>query len=124
MNSPPTQGKPHTFTVSLFARNTGELLTSPTIARSDFRISTDGSALSQLDSTPTVTPAGSGIVKIDLTADEVGSDYFTLLIRDALGNEWKDIVYHETVGSGSSGGLSSAPLTISIQETEHRIELS
>ena len=115
MGTGSVSGRPYTFTVSLFAQDGGELLTDPTLGRADVRISTDGGALAQLTNTPTVTPADSGIVEVNLTADEVGEGHFTVIFNDAVGNEWETLTYHETV-QPSSDGLSAAPLTVSIPD--------
>ena len=103
-------GSPYTFTVSLFAQDGGELLTDPTLGRADVRVSTDGGALAQLANTPTVTPADSGIVEVNLTADEVGEGHFTVKFVDAVGNEWEALVYHESVSAASSNGVSLGPV--------------
>ncbi len=108
-------GRPHTFTVSLFAQAGGELLTDPTLGRADVRLSTDGGALAQLTNTPIVHPADSGIIEVNLTADEVGDGHFTVIFNDAIGNEWQQLTYHETV-QPSSDGMSAAPLTVSIPD--------
>lgn len=99
MPNVPVSGSGYTFTVSLFSQSTGEVLDSPTIESADFSVSTDGGAYSSLSSTPTVTPAASGIVEINLAASEVGNGHFTVKIKDDVGAEWKTMLYHESVGS-------------------------
>ncbi len=92
-------GSPYVFTVSLLSQGSGELVTAPTLVRADVRISTDGGALVQLTDTPQEVPAGSGVVEVSLTADEVGSERFAIVFDDAIGNEWQQLTYHESVKS-------------------------
>ena len=101
MSATPIQGQGTEFNVSLLSRANGEILLNPTIEAADFNISTDGGALTQLTNTPTVEPAGSGIVRFDLTAAEVGTAGFTVIMSDASGSEWKNMNYHETVADAA-----------------------
>lgn len=98
----PIKGDPYTFTISLLSATTGEVITDPTLDALDFFISTDDGAYTQLATTPTVTPASSEIVKISLTADEVGESYFAIKAEDFAGAEWQKVVYHETVQSANN----------------------
>jgi len=99
MPNVPVSGSTYTFTVTLFSQSTGQPLSNPTLAADDFEVSTDGGAYASLNTTPVVTPASSGIVEINLTAAEVGSNHFTVKMVDAAGSEWKTTYFHETVGS-------------------------
>jgi len=65
---------------------------SPTIAAGDFKVSTDGGALGNLTSLPTVTPSGGKMVKITLSASEMNGDNVTLVASDAAGDEWADVM--------------------------------
>jgi hypothetical protein len=127
MANVPIAGEPHTFTISLLSRADGQVLLNPTIGGADVLISTDGGALNVLNTLPAVTPANSGIVEVNLTSAEVGSDHFTVIFSDFTGAEWKTIYYHEVVGTaatgGGGGGSSYAPLTINIESKEHKVEL-
>ena len=104
MANVPVAGEPFTFTISLLSQTTGQILLNPTISSPDVVISTDGGALSLLATTPTVVPAGSGIVQVDLTANEVGTDRFSVIFEDAFGDEWKTTYYHEVISNASGGG--------------------
>jgi hypothetical protein len=95
----PVAGSGFTFSVSLFSQTTSQIVISPTIEAGDFKISTDGGALTNLTNLPTETPAGSGIVQVDLTASEVGSSRFSVNMVDVVGSEWKPIYYHEILSS-------------------------
>lgn len=104
MANVPVAGEPFTFTISLLSQTTGQILLNPTINSPDVLISTDGGALSLLTTTPTVVPAGSGIVQVDLTATEVGTDRFSVIFSDVFDDEWKTTYYHEVISKTSGGG--------------------
>lgn len=110
MANVPIAGEGFTFTLSLTSQTTGQILTNPTIAAGDFKVSTDGGALANLTNLPAVTPAASGIVEITLTAAEVGSEHFSVVAIDAAGDEWKPVYYHEVI-SNAQGGGSGATFT-------------
>ena len=106
----PIRNNPLTFNICLYSRSTGELLTNPTLQPQDFQVSTDGGAFANLSSAPTVSPASSGVVRLQLSSSEVGNDSFTVRMEDVSGGEWISVYYHETVtpecdcsGSGGSG---------------------
>ncbi len=65
---------------------------TPTIAAGDFQVSTDGSALTNLDTIPAVTPASSVMVKFTLSIAEMTGDNVTVVCIDAAGAEWDDLV--------------------------------
>ena len=127
MPNVPVAGEGFTFTLSLLSQATGDILTNPTIATGDFKVSTDGGALANLATLPAVTPASSGIVEINLTSDEVGTAHFSVVAIDAAGAEWKTTYYHEVIsdpaGGGGSGGTANAILTAEIitQDFEGKI---
>lgn len=64
---------------------------NPTIAAGDFKVSTDGGALGNLATLPTVTPASGRMVKITLSASEMNGDNVTVVCVDAAGAEWCDL---------------------------------
>ena len=118
MSSVPISGQAHTFSLSLLSQATGDIIANPTLASGDFSISTDGGAFTALDTTPTVTPAGGRSVEFNLTSAEVGSSYFCVQCIDAAGDEWKSILYHETVGDATDfkADVSLLALESSVQE--------
>lgn len=64
---------------------------SPTIAAGDFKISKDGGAFANLATLPTVTPAASVSVKIDLSATEMNADQVLITWIDQTSpKEWAD----------------------------------
>lgn len=68
--------------------NTKLLKANPTIASGDFQISKDGGAFANLTTLPSVNPAGSRAVMIDLSASEMAADNIVVQCVDASGAEW------------------------------------
>lgn len=107
MANKPISGEAFTFTISLLSQSTGQILSSPTLATGDVKVSTDGGALTNLATLPAVTPASSGIVEVNLTSAEVGNDHFTVAFVDAAGAEWKTTYYHEVISAAQGGGAGA-----------------
>ena len=64
---------------------------SPTIASGDFKISKDGGAFANLTTLPTVTPAATVSVKLDLSATEMNADQVLIVWIDQTSpKEWID----------------------------------
>ncbi|MCP5096197.1 MAG: hypothetical protein GY943_11640, partial [Chloroflexi bacterium] len=63
-----------------------------TLAAGDVQVSTDGGALGNLGTLPVVTPAGSKMVKVTLSAAEMDGDNATVVFSDAAGDQWCDLV--------------------------------
>ena len=81
--------------ISLVSQADTKLMKSnPTIAAGDFKVSKDGGALANLTTLPSVTPASSVMVKIDLSATEMTADNVTVVCSDAAGAEWCDLVFN------------------------------
>lgn len=74
--------------------DTKKMKSNPTIAAGDFKVSKDGGALANLTTLPSVTPASSVMVKIDLSATEMTADNVTVVCIDAAGAEWCDFVFN------------------------------
>lgn len=70
--------------------NTKLLKVNPTIAAGDFQISKDFGAFVNLTTLPSVVPAGSRSVMIDLSASEMTADNIVIQCVDATGAEWCD----------------------------------
>ena len=81
-----------TFVPLVSQANTKIMQANPTIAAGDFKVSIDGGALANPSTLPAVTPAGSKMVKITLSAAEMTGDNITLIASDAAGAEWCDLV--------------------------------
>lgn len=67
------------------------LQVNPTLAAGDVKVSKDGGALANLTTLPAVTPAGSKLVKVTLSATEMTADNVTVVFSDAAGAEWMDL---------------------------------
>lgn len=63
---------------------------NPTIAAGDFQVSTDNGAFVNLTTLPVVQPAGSILVKVNLSAAEMNGDKITVRAKDVAGNEWEE----------------------------------
>ena len=74
--------------------NTKLTQVNPTIAAGDFKVSTDGGALGNLATLPTVTPAAGNMVKLSLSAGEMNGDNVTIVCIDAAGAEWCDAIFN------------------------------
>jgi hypothetical protein len=90
---PPKKNTAFDMSISLPAQaQDNTFVNSPTIAAGDFQVSKDDGAFANLTNLPTVTPAGSKIVKLSLTAAEMNADKVVILCSDAAGAEWKDVM--------------------------------
>ena len=73
--------------------NPGNFKSNPTIAAGDFKVAVDATALSNLGTTPTVSPASSVLVLVTLASGEMNGDVITLVgIDQTSPKEWADIV--------------------------------
>jgi hypothetical protein len=76
--------------LTLIATATGQLLASPPLAAGDFRVSKDHAALTTLATLPTVAPAGSAIVRVQLSAAEMTANQVDVYAHDPDG-VWEDV---------------------------------
>jgi len=65
---------------------------NPTLATGDVKVSTDGGALGNINTLPTVTPTAGKMVKVILSASEMNGDNVTIIFSDVAGDEWNDLV--------------------------------
>lgn len=72
--------------------NTKLLKTAPTLAAGDVQISKDFGPYVNLTTLPSVSPAGSDSVMVDLSASEMTADNIMLRFKDTAGAEWCDQV--------------------------------
>jgi hypothetical protein len=92
--NPPVKGEDFVFRISLedYA-NPGNFKSSPTIAAGDFKVAVDATALANLTTLPTVSPSGTVLVLITLSASEMNGDVITLVCIDQTApKEWADLV--------------------------------
>ena len=101
--SQPVKGQPYDFFISLTdITDPVFFITNPTIATGDFKVSVDGGGLANLSQLPVVTPALSNVVKVSLSAGEMGGDKIVVVAKDALGDQWGDILAFLDVESGTT----------------------
>lgn len=73
--------------------NPGNFKSSPTIAAGDFKVAVDATALANLGTLPSVSPASSVLVLVTLSAAEMNGDVITLVCIDQTSpKEWADLV--------------------------------
>ena len=84
------------------AANPDSFVINPTIAAGDFKVSTDGGAQANLATLPSVDPAGSTFVRINLDADEMNGDSVNVIGIDAAGDEWQDIGILMSLGAANT----------------------
>lgn len=79
--------------VSLASQSSTHIMQSnPTLASGDVKVSTDGGALANLTTLPSVAPASSKLVQVDLSASEMNGDNIMVIFSDQAGSEWDDLV--------------------------------
>lgn len=90
----PKKNTAFVFDIGLPSQANGAIFqVNPTLAAGDVKVSKDNGALANLATLPVVTPAGSKIVKVSLSANEMNADRVTVQFSDAAGSEWGDILY-------------------------------
>jgi hypothetical protein len=93
--NPPTKNQDFIIRVALEDMAIpGKFKSGPTIAAGDFKIDKDGGGLNNLATLPSVDPAASVLVKIELSAAEMNADVVTVVCRDQTSPaEWADLVF-------------------------------
>ena len=86
-------GVAHTFYIPLVDSLTKGHRTNPTIAAGDFKYSQDSGTLTNLTTTPSVSPAGSKQVAVTISASEAECSRIVIYASDAAGAEWDDDAY-------------------------------
>lgn len=66
-------------------------IADPAIVVGDFKVSIDGGALVNLTNLPVVDPAGSKLVKLDLTSLEMTGTNISIVASDQDETEWEDL---------------------------------
>jgi hypothetical protein len=85
----------------------GAFKAAPTLAAGDAKVSIDGGTLANLTTLPTVTPASGKMVKVSLSASEMNGDNVTLVMSDAAGGEWCDVIVNLQTAVNQIDDLSS-----------------
>lgn len=92
--NPPVKNEDFKIRVSLedYA-NPGNFKSNPTIAAGDFKVAVDATALTNLTTLPSVSPSGSVLVLVELSASEMNGDVITIVAIDQTSpKEWSDFV--------------------------------
>ena len=92
--NPPVKNQDFLIRVSLedYA-NPGNFKSSPTIAAGDFKVAVDATALANLGTLPSVSPASTVLVLITLSASEMNGDVITVVgVDQTAPKEWADFV--------------------------------
>jgi hypothetical protein len=90
--NPPKKNEDFEFDICLedYA-NPGWFKSSPTLAAGDVKVSQNNGALANITTLPTVSPAGSTIVRVQLSAAEMNTDKVTVVFIDQTApSEWCD----------------------------------
>lgn len=92
--NPPVKNEDFKIRISLEDYNeAGSFKSNPTIAAGDFKVSIDGGSLSNLTTLPSVSPASSVLVLIELSASEMNGDVISVVCIDQTApKEWCDLV--------------------------------
>lgn len=100
----PKYGEEYIFPLGLFA--SGALVAAPTLAAGDFQVSKDFGTFANLTTLPTVTPAGTGQLKVTLSAVEMQAANVTLK-------------YHDPDGTWDDGLIVIQPLQLQLKFSEY-----
>jgi hypothetical protein len=92
--NPPIKNQDFKIRISLEDyNNPGSFKSNPTIAAGDIKVDKDGGGLTNLTTLPTVSPASSVLVLIELSATEMNADVVTIVAIDQTSpKEWSDLV--------------------------------
>lgn len=100
----PKYGEEYIFPLGLFA--SGALVAAPTLAAGDFQVSKDFGTFANLTTLPTVTPAGTGQLKVTLSAVEMQAANVT-------------VKYHDPDGTWDDGLIVIQPLQLQLKFSEY-----
>jgi hypothetical protein len=117
--NPPVRGQQFIFYLGLPSQSDPKTMQSnPTLASGDAKVSKDGGALANLNTLPAVTPASGKLVKVTLSASEMDADNVTVVLSDAAGAEWCDVVANiQPSGLGWTGTVNDASATTTSFDT-------
>jgi len=91
--NPPVRGLEYIFYIGLPSQQDPTIFqANPTLASGDAKVSKDGGSLANLGTLPSVTPASGKLVKVTLSATEMDADNVSVVLSDAAGGEWADVV--------------------------------
>lgn len=87
----PIRGLAYEFSVTLIDAATGAMRANPTIAAGDFQVSKDHGALANLTTLPSVAPAGSALVRVQLSATEMTVTQQVDVVAHDPDGQWDDV---------------------------------
>jgi hypothetical protein len=92
--NPPKKGEDFLVRIALLDNAVaGSFKSSPSLAVGDFKVDKDGAGLINLGTAPSVSPAGTVLVLITLSAAEMNADVVTVVgIDQTSPKEWCDFV--------------------------------
>lgn len=92
--NPPVKNEDFKFRIAVETyNNAGNFKSSPTIAAGDIKVDKDGGGLTNLTTLPSVSPAESVLILIELSATEMNADVVTIVgIDQTSPKEWADFV--------------------------------
>lgn len=92
--NPPKKNEDFKIRVSLEDYNVpGSFKSNPTLASGDVKVDKDGGGLNNLTTLPTVSPASSVLVLVELSNTEMNADVVTIVFVDQTSpKEWSDLV--------------------------------
>ena len=112
------KGQAYTFYVGLLSQADKDIFqANPTLATGDVKVSIDGGDLNNLATLPVVAPAGSKLVKVDLSAAEMNGDHVCVVFSDQLGDEWCDWIEMITPLTSSLAAQAWAYATRTLTQT-------
>lgn len=91
--NPPKRAEDFKVRIALEAADGTGFKSNPTIAAGDFKVDKDGAGLTNLTTLPTVSPASTVLVLVELSATEMTADVVTVVGVDQTSpKEWLDFV--------------------------------
>jgi hypothetical protein len=92
--NPPKKNEDFLIRIALEdCNNPGSFKSNPTIEAGDFKVAVDATALANLGTLPSVSPASTVLVLLTLAAGEMNGDVITVVgIDQTVPKEWCDFV--------------------------------
>lgn len=106
--NPPKKAAAYRMFVGLRSQADTKLFqVNPTLASGDAKVSKDGGSLANLATLPSVI-GSSAIVQIDLSSTEMTADNVTILLSDASGAQWCDLMINLQTATNQFDDLATA----------------
>jgi len=106
---PAQKGVEYIFYVCLVSQaDVNVMQSNPTLAGGDVTVTTDGNAVTNLDTLPAVDPGASAFVKVTVSGTEMNGDNIIILFNDAAGDEWCDLAISIQTAGQSLDAMDTA----------------